>query len=324
MKLVKKLAVGASLVFATALASATGYPSKPIRLIVPLAPGGGGDMAARLVAGEMAKTLGQSIIIENKPGASSVIGTSLAAKSEGDGYTLLFVTDFHAINEAMNRLGKLQSKLPYDSIKDFGAVGHVLNLPIALLASKNSGIKSMRELTDKARSMNGGMSAGMLGEGSPHYLAFLNMQRLGNYKLIEVPYGGSGPATIAVQAGEVDLAFSTVGAAMQMAQADRARLLAVSGPTRDPLAPDVPTMAESGYPGFSIVSWMGILAPKTVPAERLQTLNTALNKALANPSVATKLKANGMYPAPGSREEFAKLLVDETSKIEQIYRNSKK
>lgn len=324
MKLVKKLAVGASLVFASMLASANGYPSKPIRLIVPLAPGGGGDTAARLVAGEMAKTLGQSIVIENKPGASSVIGTSMVAKSEADGYTLLFVTDFHAINEAMYRLGKLQGKLPYDSIKDFESVGHVLNLPIALLASKNSGVKSMRELTDKARSMNGGMSAGMLGEGSPHYLAFLNMQRIGNYKLIEVPYSGSGPATTAVQAGEVDLAFSTVGAAIQIAKADRARLLAVSGPARDPLAPDVPTIAESGYPGFSILSWMGILAPKGVPTERLQLLNAALNKALANPSVANKLKATGMYPAPSSREDFVKLLADESSKIEQIYKNSKK
>lgn len=324
MKLVKKLAVGASLIFAAALANATGYPSKPIRLVVPLAPGGGGDMAARLVAGEMSKELGQSIIIENKPGASSIIGTSLAAKSEADGYTLLFVTDFHAINDAMNRLGKLQSKPPYDTANDFVSVGHVLNLPIALLASKNSGVKSMRELTEKARSLNGGMSAGMLGEGSPHYLAFLNMQRLGNYKLIEVPYGGSGPATLAVQAGEVDLAFGTVGAALQMAKADRARFLAVSGPTRDPLAPDVPTIAESGYPGFSVLSWMGILAPKGVPTERLELLNTALNKALANPAVASKLKSNGMYPAPASRDEFAKLLIDETNKIEQIYVNTKK
>lgn len=324
MKIVKKMAVGASLLLAAALANATDYPTKPIRLIVPLAPGGGGDMAARLVASEMAKTLGQSIIIENKPGASSIIGTSMAAKSTGDGYNLLFVSDFHAINEAMSRLGKLPNKLPYDSIKDFEPVGQVLNLPIALLASNKSGIKSVRELTEKARSMNGAMSAGLLGEGSPHYLAFLNMQRIGNYKLIEVPYGGSGPATIAVQAGEVDLAFSTVGAALQMANADRARLLAVSGTTRDPLVPHVPTIAESGYAGFSIMSWMGILAPKAVPSDRLQILNAALNKALANPAVVSTLKANGMYPAPGTREEFAKLLVDEASKIEQIYRNSEK
>ena len=281
-------------------------------------------MAARLVTGEMAKTLGQSIIIENKPGASNVIGTSSVAKAEPDGYTLLLVSDIHAINEAMGRLGRLQSKLPYDSFNSFESVGHMLDLPIALVASKHSGVKSLLEMTDKARSMNGGMSAGMLGEGSPHYLAFLNMQRIGNYKLIEVPYGGSGPAAIAVQAGEVDLAFATVGAAVQMDKGERATLLAVSGPKRDPLAPNVPTIAESGYPGFSILSWMGILAPKGVPAERLQLLNAALNKALENPAVVSKLKANGMYPAPGVREDFAKLLVDETNKVEQIYRSSKK
>lgn len=322
MQFIKKLAIGASLVVATALASATSYPTKPIHLIVPLAPGGGGDMAARLVAGEMGKILGQSIVIENKPGASSMIGSAAVAKSPADGYTLLFVTDFHAINEAMNRLGKLPSKLPYDSSHDFEPVGHVVDLPIALVASKKSGIETVSQLTEKARSMDGGMSAGMLGEGSPHYLAFLNMQRLGDYKLIEVPYGGSGPATLAVQAGEVDLAFATVGSALLMEKADRVRFLAVSGPSRDPLAPEVPTIAESGYPGFSITSWMGILAPKGVPEERLQALNAALQQALATPAVVDKLTANGMYPSQGSRDEFAKLMADDTNKIEKIYQDA--
>ena len=177
MKLIQKMVAAAAVALVTLTASATDYPKKPIRLIVPLAAGGGGDVAARIVASEMGNILGQSIVVENKAGASSVIGTSQVAKADPDGYTLLFVTDFHAINEAMNQLGKLQSKLPYDSFKDFESVGQVLDLQIALLASQKSGIKSMRDLAAKAKSMNGGMSAGMLGEGSPHYLAFLNLQQ---------------------------------------------------------------------------------------------------------------------------------------------------
>lgn len=324
MKLIKKLTIAAALAFTSTMACANGYPSKPIKLVVPLAPGGGGDTAARLVASEMSKILGQNIVVENKPGASSVIGTGSVAKSEPDGYNMIFVTDFHAINEAMNRLGKLPSKLPYDSFKDFEPIGQVLKLQIALVASKKSGIKSVAELTEKARGMNGGMSAAMLGQGSPHYLAFFNLQRMGNFKLIEVPYGGSGPAGVAVQAGEVDLAFATVGSALQMEKADRATVLGVSGPARDAQAPNVPTIAESGYPGFAVQSWMGILAPKGVPQERLELLNNALNKALATPEVAEKLKATGMYPNPSSREAFAKLMQDDADKMENIYREAGK
>jgi tripartite-type tricarboxylate transporter receptor subunit TctC len=323
VKLIQKMVIAAAVTLIATVTNASDYPNKPIRLIVPLAAGGGGDVAARLVASEMGSILGQNVIVENKSGASSAIGTSYVAKSEPDGYTLLFITDFHAINEAMNRLGKLQSKLPYDSLKDFDAVGQVLNLQIALLASEKSGVKSMRELNAKAKAMNGSMSAGMLGEGSPHYLAFLNMQKMAGYKLIEVPYGGSGPATIAVQSGEVDLVFSTVGAGLQMEKSNRVTVLAVSGPARDPLAPHIPTIAESGYPGFSIQSWMGILAPKGVAPEKLKILNTALNKALAAPDVARKIKAAGMYPAPTSQEQFTTLIAQEADKLEKIYRVTK-
>ncbi|PUE50353.1 hypothetical protein B9Z47_00865 [Limnohabitans sp. 2KL-1] len=323
MKLIKNLLTAAIAACLSLSAHAQDYPNKPIRMVVPLAPGGGGDVAARLVATEMGNILGQNIIVENKAGASSVIGTSQVAKSPADGYTLLFVTDFHSINEAMNRLGKLANKLPYESLKDFESVGQVLNLQIVLLASKKSGIKSMQELTAKAKSMNGAMSAGMLGEGSPHYLAFLNMQQMGGYELIEVPYGGSGPATLALQAGDVDLAFATIGAGIQMEKAGRATPLAVSGPVRDPLAPTIPTIAETGYPGFAIQSWMGLLAPKGTSREKLVLLNNALNKALANPELAQKIKATGMYPAPASREHFATLISQEADKLERIYKNKK-
>jgi len=320
MKILKKMAL-AVVVCAAFAAQASAFSEKPTRLIVPLAPGGGGDVAARLVAAEMSKALGEAFIVENRPGASSVIGTSAVAKAEPDGHTLLWITDFHSINEAMNRLGKLQSKLPYDSLEDFDSVGQAITLPIALLASSESGIQSVEDFTRKAREANGEMSAGMLGEGSPHYLAFANLQRVGGFTLIEVPYGGSGPATIAVQAGEVDVAFSTVGAALQMEKGGRVKVLGVSSQKRDPHAPNVPTIAESGYPNFEVQSWMGILAPKGVSPERLTALNKALNTALANPEVKQKLEATGMYVTPSSPEAFSTFIKDEAGKMEGIYRS---
>ncbi len=325
MKLFRRSLIALALAapLATAFAQAQNFPNKPIRLVVPFGPGGGADVAARIVGIELGNILGQPIVVDNKAGAGTIVGTQFVAKAEPDGYTLLWTTDIQAINEAMNRLGRLQSKLQYD-LKDFDAVGQALNLQIALMASKKSGITSMQDLAAKAKAANGGMSAGSNGEGSPHYLAFLNMQHMGGYKLIDVPYSGSGPTAVAVQAGDVDLAFGTVGSAAQIDKNNRATILAVSGPTRDPVAPNIPTIAESGYPGFSILSWMGIVAPKGVPADRLNTLNAALNKVLAMPDVAQKLKAAGMYAAPKPREQFAELIVKDSEKIETIYRNAKK
>ncbi len=304
--------------------AADDFPNKTVRLVVPFAPGGGADVAARIVAAEMGTALGRLLVVENKPGASNILATQHVAMAEPDAYTLLWITDIHAINEAMNRLGRLPSKLPYDSFKDFEPVGQTIDLQIALMASKKSGITSMPDLAAKAKAANGGLSAGHNGEGSPHYLAFLGMQQIGGYTLNTIPYGGSGPTAIAVQSGEIDLAFGTVGAASQMHQANRVTVLAVSGAARDSLAPSIPTVAESGYPGFAVQSWMGIVVPKGTPADRIAKLNAALNKALASPEVARQLKAGGMSPSPKSAEQFKQLMASEADKIEGLYKKTSK
>lgn len=305
-----------------AAAASDSFPTRPVRLIIPFAPGGGADVAARAIGTAMGAALGQTIVIENKPGASNVVASQYVANSEADGYTLLWITDVHAINEASNRLGKLASKLPYDSVKSFAPVGETVKLQIALMASKGSGITSMAQLNAKAKAGNGALSAGHNGQGSPHYLAFLGMQQIGNYKLNDIPYAGSGPTALAVQSGEIDLAFGTVGSALQLDKAQRVTLLAVSGSARDPLAPAVPTIAESGYPNFSIESWMGVVAPAGVAPERLAKLNAALNKALADPKVIELLKPTGMVPAGGTREAFAGLIARDADKIEALYKAS--
>jgi len=309
---------------ASGVEAAAAWPTKPIRLVVPLAPGGGGDLAARVLAAEMGTLLGQTVFVENRAGASSVIGTNFVAKAEPDGYTIGLITDFHSINEAMNRLGMLQSKLPYDSLKDFETISQILELQVVLVASQKSGIKSMRELVSRAKAMNGAMTAGTPGVGSPHQLSFLLMQQVGGFGLVEVPFAGSGPATTAVQAGDVDLAFAAVGQGLAMEKSGRVTALAVSGSRRDVLAPGLPTIAELGFPGFSIESWMGIVAPRGVPADVLRQLNAAIAKALAAPEVAQKLKAAGLQPTAGTREAFAALIAQDADKIAGIYRNVKK
>lgn len=320
--LIKSALMGALCAMLAAPALASDFPTKPIRLVVPLAPGGGGDLAARVVADKMGDLLKQPIIIENRPGASSVVGTSQVARADADGYTLLFNTDFHAINEAVDELGLLPNRLPYDSLNDFEPVGQVLSLQIILLASEKTGITTMQELVEKAKAAQGGMSAGTLGVGSPHQLAFLLMQQMGDFELLSVPYGGSGPATTAVQGGQVDLAFAAVGAGVTMAESGRVNAIAVSGAKRDPLAPNVPTIAESGFPGFAIESWMGILAPKGVPEERLEKLNSALQEALADPGVIEKIRNAGMTPAPGNRQAYRKLIETDAARNIEILRNA--
>lgn len=314
--------LSAACALATVPALADDFPTKPIHLVVPLAPGGGGDLAARVIADRMGGALGQTIVVENRPGASSIIGTGYVARADADGYTLLFNTDFHAINEAANELDLLPNKLPYDSFKDFDPVGQVLALQIILLANKDTGITNMQQLTEKARAAKGDMSAGMLGIGSPHQLAFLLMQQMGDFDLLTVPFGGSGPATTAVQGGQVDLAFAAVGAGMAMAESGRVNAIAVSGAKRDALAPNVPTIAESGFPGFAIESWMGILAPHGVPEARLEKLNAALTETLKDPEVIDKIHKAGMTPANPDREAYRKLIEQDTKRNLEILRNA--
>ncbi len=226
---------GLALATAGALVQAQApWPNKPIKLIVPLPPGGGGDITARIVAAELSQRLKQSIVVENRAGAASIIGTQAAAKAEPDGYTLLMITDFHSINAALNAEKLLQSPLPYDSFKDFTPVARLVNLQIMLMASPKLGVKNVQGAIARARTAPETVSAASPGEGSPHHVAFLLLEDMGGAKLLKVPYQGSGPATLALMGGQVDLAFAAIGPGLQMAQEGKAVALAVSGPARSP------------------------------------------------------------------------------------------
>lgn len=308
----------AVLLLANLSAMAETYPERPIKIILPSAPGGGGDASMRLIANEMQRILGAPVVIEFKPGASKRLGTELAANSKPDGYTLVQVSDIHAINEAANRLKLLTVRLPYDSLGSFDVIGGYLDLQLMLMASKRSGIRTMADLIARARSSIG-LSVGTIGFGSPHHLAMLQLQQISGARVLHVPFNGSGPAASAMLAGTVDVVFSAVGSGMKWADAGQAQAVAVTGQHRDPLGPNVPTMTELGYRNFVVEPWMGLLAPKGVPADRLAMLSLALKQALESPEVKQNILAAGMRPKFTVSKEFLDYMRAEMDRFTEIY-----
>ncbi|HSD42802.1 MAG TPA: tripartite tricarboxylate transporter substrate binding protein [Burkholderiales bacterium] len=279
-----------------ALAQGTSFPAKPIRILVPFPPGGGTDVAARALAEHFGKEFGQPAIVENRPGGNSIIATEAVAKAAPDGHTLLLTTDFHAINAAFG-VG-----LPYDSLKDFAFVAQVSTSPLMLVASPGTGAKTIGELVAAAKASPGKLSFASLGTSSPHHLGFEWFKRMAGISLIDVPYKGAGPAIADLLGGQVNLMFIVAANGIRQARAGKMVALAVTGPARAGVAPEVPTFAESGYPEFVLLNWYGILAPAGTPRDVITRMNVAIVAALATPAVVERLAGVGVDPAPGTPE----------------------
>jgi tripartite-type tricarboxylate transporter receptor subunit TctC len=290
------LAALCALVVPVALAQGTQFPMKPIRILVPFPPGGGTDVAARALAEHFGKEFGQPALVENRPGGNSIIATEAVAKAPPDGHTLLLTTDFHAINAAFG-VG-----LPYDSLKDFAFVGQVSTSPLMLVASPATGVKTLGGLVAAAKASPGKLSFASLGTSSPHHLGFEWFKGMAGVSLIDVPYKGAGPAIADLLGGQVNLMFIVAANGIRQARAGKMVALAVTGPARAGVAPEVPTFAESGYPDFVLLNWYGILAPAGTPREVIAKLNAAIVGALATPAVAERLSGVGVDPAPGTPE----------------------
>jgi tripartite-type tricarboxylate transporter receptor subunit TctC len=291
--------------------AADAWPSRPIKLVIPLPPGGGGDVAARLLAAELSNRLGQPVVVDNRAGASSIIGTQIVVNAPADGYTLLFATDFHTINGAFG-------KLPYDSVKDVAPVAQAVELQILLLARPGLGARTIGEIVAMAKKAPGGVTVGTPGTSSPHFLATKLLQQRAGVQFLDVPYQGTGPTTVAFLSGQVDLMFSGVGAGMKLVEAGKAVPVAVSGTHRDALAPGVPTIAESGYPDYSIVSWMGVMAPAATPAPIITRLNTLIREILADKAMSDRLAVQGFTVATGTPQAFGTLIRTEIEQRRQI------
>lgn len=300
------------------LASAQAYPDKAIKLIVPYATGGGSDAFARLVSPKMGELLGQAIVVDNKPGGGTAIGAVLAARSAPDGYTLLLGDNS---TYSVNRI--LYAKPNYDSFKDLAPVTLTARFGLLLVVHPSVPAKNLAEFVALAKSKPGQLSFGTPGAGSPHHLAMeMLMQRTG-ISMVNVPYRGAGPAVIDLLGGQLPVLLADYATASQHIKAGTMRAIASCGEKRLALAPDVPTVAESGYPGFDAWAWQGFSVPVGTPASVIATLNTAFAKTAADPAVRQKMADYGGELTPSTPAVMEAYMRAETVKWTKIIQDAK-
>ena len=284
------------------------YPAKPIRLISPFAPGGGATLVARLIAPDLTEALGQSIVVDNRPGGGGMIGAELAARSPPDGYTLVMGT---ASNIAIN---PLLSKTPYDPLRDFTAIAHTSTVPLLLVVHPSVPAKSVREFVDLARSQSTRLNFASSGEGTISHLAGELFKMAANVNMVHVPYRGGGPAVIDLVGGHVQAGFINILEALPHVNSGRLRGLAVSTPRRSPVAPDIPTVAEGGVPGYEVIQWSGVLGPSGLPKTIVGILNSELAKIMAKSSIRERLIGSGAEPGGGTSAQFSSLIRSDIAK----------
>jgi len=290
-------------------AGAQTYPAKPIRLVVPFAPGGSADLVGRLVAQQLSDAWGQPVVVENKPGASGMIGNEFVAKSPPDGYTLTVGTlGPFAVNQT------LYEKVPYDNIRDFAPVTLTGISSHVLVAHPAVPVHDVRELIALAKAKPGQLAFASSGTGNATHLTFELFKARAGIDIVHVPYKGGGPAMADLVGGQVSFSFASMASAVPFVQAGRLRAIAVSGAERSALFPDVPTVAESGLPGFASEDWQGILAPAKTPQETILKLNAEMARILALPEVKSKLAAAGFDARTSTPEWFAQFIQAETLK----------
>ena len=300
------------LALGTSGAAAQPFPTKPIRILVPFPPGGGTDVAARALGEHLQKEFGQPVVVENRPGGNSIIATDAVAKAAPDGHTLLLTTDFHSINAAFG------AGLPYDSLKDFAFVARVSTSPLMLVAHPATNTKSLGELVAAAKASPGKLSFASLGTSSPHYLGFEWFKRMAGANILDVPYKGGGPALADLLGGQVNLMFIVAANGVRQARAGKLVAIAVTGPSRAGVAPEVATFAESGYPEFVLLNWYGLLAPAGTPRDAVAKLNAAIVAGLATPVVAERLAGVGVDPAPSTTEALEEWIKQDIERYRRI------
>jgi len=292
-----RLGVGLAVAALAASSAFAAYPDKPIRMIVPFAPGGGTDSIARALGADMSQTLGQPVIVDNRPGAGTIIGTDYVAKSTPDGYTLVVATFAHAVNPS------LMAKLPYDTEKAFAPVALLARGPNVLVVRSDSPYKSVQDVLNAARANPGKLTFASQGNGTSAHLAGEMFNNLAKVQTTHVPYKGAGPAMTDLLGGQVDMMFATAAAAAPMVASGKLRALGVTTPKRSPAMSDVPAIAES-IPDYSMESWYGIFAPAGTPTDVVAKLNAAANKATGNADFRKRLEPEGLSVSTGAPAEL--------------------
>ena len=304
-------------VFSPGAAAAEAYPTKPVRLVITFPPGGPTDLVVRLIGQRLTEQWGHPMIIDNRGGAGGIVGTEIVARAAPDGYSFLVGTaGGMTINPA------LQSKLPYDPFRDFAPVGMLVNNPQILVAHPGVAAKSVKELVALAKAKPGQLNFASAGTGTATHLGLELLKLTAGFDAVHVPYKGGAPAVADLIAGQVQLLWVSIPSVLPHVKAGRLRALAVSTAKRSASAPDVPTIAESGYPGFEYSNWNALFAPaKTSPAI-VKKVNAAVVKALSEPEVAQRLSAQGADPAPGTPEELARYMRTDHERWKKVIRTA--
>ena len=314
--LLKSLFVALSLLLASPLALADSYPDRPIKWIVPWPPGGGADVIARLLGTPVAQELGKPVIIDNRGGAAGNIGALAAARSPADGYTMVFAySGTHSINR------HLYTEMPFEE-KDFAPVIFLASVPQMLVVNANLPYKSVQEVIAAAKAQPGKLTYGSSGNGAINHLTGQLFSDMAGVKLLHVPYKGGGPAAAAVMAGEVDMVFGEPSTLLPHVASGRLRALATTGAKRSISMPELPTIAESGVPGYDVTSWNGVLVPAGTPKDAIKRLNADFNKVLASPEMRERLIKIGYEPIGGAPDAFSKQIAAETKKWGPVIKDS--
>jgi len=317
MRSLSRWTLGALFTCLTFGALAQGYPNRPIKLVVPFPAAGTTDILARAAAQKLTESLGQAVVVDNRSGAGGNIGSDLVAKSTPDGYTLLMGTvGTHAINPS------LYAKMPYDHIKDFVPVVLVASVPNVLVVNLDLPVNSVADLIKLAKAKPGAINFASSGSGTSIHLSGELFKTMAGVDMTHVPYKGSSPALTDVMGGQVQVMFDNLPSSLALIKAGKLRAIAVTSMVRAPALPNVPTINESGLPGFEASSWFGVLAPAGTPAPIVARINAEVNKWLQSADAREKLLAQGAEAAGGSPEQFAAFIRSETEKWAKVVKAS--
>jgi tripartite-type tricarboxylate transporter receptor subunit TctC len=306
-------ALGAALPFA---ATAQPYPVKPVRIVVPYAPGGGVDIVARAVGQELGKRLGQTILVENRTGAGGNVGSDVVAKAAPDGYTLLMASPANTINPS------LYTKMPYDPMRDLVPIALIGSVPTVLIANRSLPVQNVKDLVALAKAQPGALIYGSGGSGTTEHLAGEMFKSSARVNMLHVPYKGGAQVMTDLLGGQIALMFVNQLAALPYVTAGRAKALGVASAERSPALPQVPTFAESGYPDLKVSVWWGVMGPAAMPKELVTQLNRDIVAALSSPEMKERLQALSAKPIGGTPEEFSKFFAEETARWGRVVKAS--
>ena len=311
------IGLAAVLALACATAAAQSYPARPIRMLVPFGPGGVGDITARVVAQKMTVSLGQQVIIDNRPGAGGIVASELVAKAEPDGYTLLLLNNAHAVSMSLFK------SLPYDTLRDFAPVSSIATFSLVLLVNPDSPLKSVKDLVATAKASPGKLTVGTIQIGATQHLSMELFKSLAGVEWVHVPYTNTGLLLTGLRGNSIQVAFEFIAPVIGQVRAGQFRALAVSTRTRYSGLPDVPTVQESGVPGFEVTSWNGIGVPAKTPRPVIDRLNRAIVEALAAPDVKQRFQDLAVDTFPSTPEAYRKHIAAEIAKWKKVIETAK-